>query len=85
MKIRSLTNKPPEALRTCIRMRIMTPAVRGLWFAADSRKARRRGRGRALDVSRRTVSRETEMACIDRFPRIHDPEGNAIERWEPAS
>ena len=31
------------------------------------------------------VSHETEMEGIGRFARIHDPEGNAIELWEPAS
>ncbi|MCY4459750.1 MAG: VOC family protein [Albidovulum sp.] len=31
------------------------------------------------------VSDESEMAGIGRFARIHDPEGNAIELWEPVS
>ena len=31
------------------------------------------------------ISHETEMGSIGRFARIHDPEGNAIELWEPAS
>ena len=31
------------------------------------------------------VSHEIEMEGIGRFARIHDPEGNAIELWEPAS
>jgi len=31
------------------------------------------------------VSQEIEMEGIGRFARIHDPEGNAIELWEPAS
>ena len=31
------------------------------------------------------VSQETEMEGVGRFARIHDPEGNAIELWEPAS
>jgi len=31
------------------------------------------------------VSHECEMEGIGRFARIHDPEGNAIELWEPAS
>ena len=31
------------------------------------------------------VSQASEMAGIGRFARIHDPEGNAIELWEPAS
>ena len=31
------------------------------------------------------ISHETEMESIGRFARIHDPEGNAIELWEPAA
>ncbi len=31
------------------------------------------------------VSHECEMEGIGRFARIHDPDGNAIELWEPAS
>ena len=31
------------------------------------------------------VSHESEMEGIGRFARIHDPEGNAIELWEPAA
>ncbi|MDE0064613.1 MAG: VOC family protein [Gammaproteobacteria bacterium] len=31
------------------------------------------------------VSHASEMEGIGRFARIHDPEGNAIELWEPAS
>ena len=31
------------------------------------------------------VSDESEMEGIGRFARIHDPEGNAIELWEPMS
>ena len=31
------------------------------------------------------VSHENEMEDIGRFARIHDPEGNAIELWEPAA
>ncbi|MXX04789.1 MAG: VOC family protein [Gemmatimonadetes bacterium] len=31
------------------------------------------------------VSHEIEMEGIGRFARIHDPEGNAIELWEPTS
>ena len=31
------------------------------------------------------VSHESEMEGIGRFARIHDPEGNAIEFWEPAA
>ena len=30
------------------------------------------------------VSHESAMEGIGRFARIHDPEGNAIELWEPA-
>lgn len=30
------------------------------------------------------VSHETEMAGVGRFARIHDPEGNPIELWEPS-
>ncbi len=30
------------------------------------------------------VSREESMAGVGRFARIHDPEGNPIELWEPA-
>ncbi|OYW44120.1 MAG: glyoxalase [Sphingomonadales bacterium 12-68-11] len=29
------------------------------------------------------ITREQEMAGVGRFARIHDPEGNAIELWEP--
>ena len=29
------------------------------------------------------VSHETEMEGIGKFARIHDPEGNPIELWEP--
>ena len=29
------------------------------------------------------ISHESEMDGIGRFARIHDPEGNAIELWEP--
>ena len=31
------------------------------------------------------VSDESELEGIGRFARIHDPEGNAIELWEPVS
>ena len=31
------------------------------------------------------VSHESEMEGIGRFARIHDPEGNPIELWEPVS
>ena len=37
---------------------------------------------RSADIE---VSHESEMAGIGRFARIHDPEGNPIELWEPAS
>lgn len=30
------------------------------------------------------ISHETTMEGIGRFARIHDPEGNPIELWEPA-
>lgn len=30
------------------------------------------------------VSHEVTMEGIGRFARIHDPEGNPIELWEPA-
>ena len=29
------------------------------------------------------ISREEEMEGVGRFARVHDPEGNAIELWEP--
>jgi predicted enzyme related to lactoylglutathione lyase len=31
------------------------------------------------------VTREEEMDGVGRFARVHDPEGNAIELWEPAA
>ena len=31
------------------------------------------------------VSHESEMEGIGRFARIYDPEGNALELWEPTS
>jgi predicted enzyme related to lactoylglutathione lyase len=31
------------------------------------------------------VTQEQEMAGVGRFARVHDPEGNAIELWEPAA
>ena len=31
------------------------------------------------------ISHESTMEGVGRFARIHDPEGNAIELWEPAS
>ena len=30
------------------------------------------------------IAREESMDGVGRFARIHDPEGNAIELWEPA-
>ena len=30
------------------------------------------------------VTLETEMEGIGKFARVHDPEGNAIELWQPA-
>jgi len=29
------------------------------------------------------ITQEQDMAGVGRFARIHDPEGNAIELWEP--
>jgi catechol 2,3-dioxygenase-like lactoylglutathione lyase family enzyme len=37
---------------------------------------------RAADIE---VTREEAMDGIGRFARIHDPEGNPIELWEPAA
>ena len=31
------------------------------------------------------IGREESMDGVGRFARIHDPEGNAIELWEPAA
>lgn len=31
------------------------------------------------------IGREETMEGVGRFARVHDPEGNAIELWEPAS
>ena len=31
------------------------------------------------------ISRQEEMDGVGRFARIHDPEGNAIELWEPVA
>ena len=31
------------------------------------------------------ISREEEMEGVGRFARVHDPEGNAIELWEPVA
>lgn len=36
---------------------------------------------RAADID---VTREEAMDGVGRFARIHDPEGNPIELWEPA-
>ena len=47
--------------------------VRGL----DGLLERLRGAGIA-------ITREEEMEGVGRFARIHDPEDNAIELWEPA-
>ena len=30
------------------------------------------------------VFNETEMEGLGKFAHLHDPEGNAIELWEPA-
>ncbi|NJO36550.1 MAG: VOC family protein [Rhizobiales bacterium] len=37
---------------------------------------------RAADIE---VTREEEMDGIGRFARIHDPEGNPVELWEPVA
>lgn len=37
--------------------------------------------GRGIDVERRPEEWDSE---VGRFARIHDPEGNPIELWEPA-
>ena len=37
---------------------------------------------RAADIE---IQREEAMEGIGRFARIHDPEGNPIELWEPAA
>lgn len=31
------------------------------------------------------ISHEQEMAGVGRFARIHDPEGNPVELWEPGA
>jgi predicted enzyme related to lactoylglutathione lyase len=31
------------------------------------------------------ITREEEMEGVGRFARVHDPEGNAIELWEPSA
>ena len=31
------------------------------------------------------IEREEEMAGVGRFARVHDPEANPIELWEPAA
>ena len=31
------------------------------------------------------IEREEEMDGVGRFARVHDPEGNPIELWEPAA
>jgi predicted enzyme related to lactoylglutathione lyase len=31
------------------------------------------------------ITREEEMEGVGRFARVHDPEGNPIELWEPAA
>jgi predicted enzyme related to lactoylglutathione lyase len=59
------------------------------YFAAD-RQAMVNFRVRDLDgmladlrASGIEVSRQEEMEGVGRFARIHDPEGNPIELWEP--
>jgi catechol 2,3-dioxygenase-like lactoylglutathione lyase family enzyme len=38
---------------------------------------------KALSAAGIEIGKEVEMEGIGRFARIHDPEGNAIELWEP--
>jgi predicted enzyme related to lactoylglutathione lyase len=40
---------------------------------------------RQLKMAGIEVSHQSEMAGIGRFARIHDPEGNPVELWEPES
>ncbi len=61
------------------------------YFAAD-RQAMVNFRVRDLDslladlrAAGVEVSREEEMDGVGRFARIHDPEGNPIELWEPSA
>nr|WP_202131779.1 VOC family protein [Aurantiacibacter rhizosphaerae] len=37
-----------------------------------------------LQMADITVSHRDEMEGVGRFARIHDPEGNPLELWEPA-
>ena len=61
------------------------------YFAAD-RQAMVNFRVRDLDgllaglrAAGVEISREEEMEGVGRFARVHDPEGNPIELWEPAA
>ena len=38
-----------------------------------------------LEAAGIEIGRRDEMEGIGRFERIHDPEGNPIELWEPVS
>ena len=40
------------------------------------------GQLRAAEIE---ITREETMDGVGRFARVHDPEGNPIELWEPAS
>jgi predicted enzyme related to lactoylglutathione lyase len=60
------------------------------YFAAD-KQAKITLRVRDLDghqaklrAARIAVTHEQEMAGVGRFARVHDPEENPIELWEPA-
>ena len=39
----------------------------------------------SLRASGVEISREESMDGVGRFARVHDPEGNPIELWEPAA
>jgi len=43
------------------------------------------GRLADLRAARIEVTKEDSMDGVGRFARIHDPEGNPIELWEPSS
>ncbi|KKB08090.1 VOC family protein [Devosia chinhatensis] len=43
------------------------------------------GQLRAADIAVETRPQEWDSPETGRFARIHDPEGNPIELWEPAS
>ena len=44
----------------------------------DAMAAQLRGMGEEVTI-------DPEVGPIGRFARVHDPEGNAVELWEPAS